>query len=283
MGQPGPLAGVFDGLAPDSGIAELLHELPVKLVADIFDRALVPDDQRFFEIRIFTNGFHVHPHEPETVVDRILEFLGVITGCRRDHDRGTAEPFGYVVLDLEIPFLVHEVYLVDGNECRDVHPVALHGIDEIVLRRIPAYQDVGVHHLRFGEDRTHFLDLQVQRADRVETDTAMRGFLDGDIRFPDIDPDTGVVEFLDEDIEMPFVEDVYKDNDYIGTADNRDHFLAPALAHGCTGNKSWDIEELDLGSLVLEGTGNYGKGGERVRGNSACGAGQLVEERALTG
>src|SRR5208337_3350229 len=122
-----------------------------------------------------------------------------------------------------------------------------------------------------------------ERPDRREPDAAHRGFLDGDIGFRDVDTDARVVEFLDEDVYVLAVEDIHEDDDDVGAPHDADDFLAPALAHGGTGNQSGDIEQLDLRALVFERAGHYGEGGERICGDSALGAGELVEERAFTG
>jgi len=256
MGQANPLARVLDGLAPDPGIPEFLCKVPVELVTDILDRAAGSDDERFIEICLATMRFEVHPHEPEAVIDRILCLFKVIPGSSRDHQGRAAEPFGNVMLDLKETFLVHEIDLVDRNERRDVDAVALDGVDEVVLRCVPADQDVGVHHLALGKDRPDFLDIKIERPHRVEPDAAMGALLDGDVGFRDIDPYPGIVEFLDEHIEVPLVEDVHENNDNICPADHRDDFLATPFSHRSACDETGDIEQLDLCPLVFKGTGN---------------------------
>ena len=54
---------------------------------------------------------------------------------------------------------------------------------------------------------------------------------------------------------MLAVEDIDEDDDDVGAPHDADNFLAPALAHGGAGDKSRDIEQLDLRTLVLEGAG----------------------------
>ena len=76
--QAHPLAAVLHGSSPDAGIPEPAHEVPVELGADRLDRAPCPDDQRLFEIGLAALGLEVDTHEPEAVVDRILELLDVV-------------------------------------------------------------------------------------------------------------------------------------------------------------------------------------------------------------
>jgi len=57
VGDADPLAAVLDRIAPDPGIAEPAHEVPVELVADILDRAPGPDDERHIEVGFLVLGF----------------------------------------------------------------------------------------------------------------------------------------------------------------------------------------------------------------------------------
>ena len=200
-----------------------------------------------------------------------------------DHQRRGAETILNVMLDIKESLLVDKVHLVDRDERRHVDPVSLHRIDEIFLRRVATDQNLRVHHLALGEDGPHVLNIEVEGPDRREPDTADRGLLDGDVGFRDVDTDARIVELLDEHVHVLAVEDVHEDNDDVGAPHDADDFLAPALAHGGTCDKSRDIEQLDLRALVFERAGHHGEGGKRIRGDRALGTGELVEERAFTG
>src|SRR5208337_5582854 len=78
--QAHTLAAVLHGLSPDPGIPEPTHEVPVELGTDRLDRAPDPAAQRLFKIGVAALGLEVDAHEPEAVIDRILEFLHVVPG-----------------------------------------------------------------------------------------------------------------------------------------------------------------------------------------------------------
>ena len=166
MGKAHPLAAVLDGFSPDPGIPEPAHESRWSSNTDRLDRAPRPDDQRLFEIGVATLGLEIDPHEPEAVIDGILELFHVIPGMGGDHEGGRSEPVRNIVLDPKVGLLVDEVDLVDGNERRHIDPVFLDRIDEVFLGRVAADQHLRVHHLALGEDRPHVLDVKIERPDR---------------------------------------------------------------------------------------------------------------------
>src|SRR5512136_3100281 len=82
---------------------------------------------------------------------------------------------------------------------------------------------------------------------------------------------------------MSLIKHIYKYNNNICTSDYANDFFAPPLTHRCSCNKSWNIEELDLCTLVLKGTRHDRECSEFIRSHGAVGAGEFIEEGTFTG
>lgn len=55
--------------------SELPNKIAVKFDADVLNGRIVLDDQRLFHVRLLPLGFEVDSHEPEVIVNEILEFV----------------------------------------------------------------------------------------------------------------------------------------------------------------------------------------------------------------
>ena len=75
MVQSHPLVVELGTRSPNSGKAELPHEITVELHTDVLHRGVVLDNERFLHVSFLALRLEEDPHEAEVIVDEILEFI----------------------------------------------------------------------------------------------------------------------------------------------------------------------------------------------------------------
>ncbi|KAI3481758.1 hypothetical protein L1887_55605 [Cichorium endivia] len=272
--------GELAALAVDEGILELVDEGAVDLVTDVFDRGALAHHQWIREVGTLAALLGVDAVHAELVPHDVLEIVDVEVGFDRDDDR--------VGLPGELVHLFHadRVDLVVDVEAGDVVAVAEHDIDEFVDGDVLPEHDVYVVHLVALEDGADhpLVDLGEREAHGLGDDDASGVLLaEDDVWLGLVEADADGLELLLEQRTVGvWLCGVEHDDDHVCGLGDGDDLATSTLALGSAFDDTGQIEDLDLGTLVLEHAWLTCERGELVGCGFGFRVGDLGEEARLS-
>mmetsp|Transcript_43004 Transcript_43004/g.91446 ORF Transcript_43004/g.91446 Transcript_43004/m.91446 type:complete len:363 (+) Transcript_43004:336-1424(+) len=280
MLPPTPLRLMLRALPPHPRVTELLHQRPVDPIAKLLHGrvALRVQYDRLVVIRYLSLGLGVYPHHVAPGPYLLHELLQIPLVLRRDGD-----VVGHLIQDVQ--FLDGErVDFVENVQHRDVRPVALDDVDELIDRDVlPQYDlgaadfellqhhaaHVGVHPLGLG----HHL-LVVYPARLLFGDAHVGGTL--------VDPYAEGEELLLDDL---FVREglagIEDDEDQVAGAGGGDDLSSPTLSLSSALDDPRKIQHLNSGALVLHRPRYASQRRELVRRRLAPRPRERRQQRAL--
>lgn len=273
-------SGELAALAVYERVLELFGERPVYLVTDVFDRGTLSHHQWIREVGSLSALFGVDAVDAELVPHGVLEVVNVEVLFDRDDDR--------VGLSRELVHLLHadRVDLVVDVEAGDVVAVTEHHVDELVDSDVLSEHDIDVVHLVSLQDGTDHLFVNLGECETHglgDDDTTGVLFAEDHIGLGLVETDTDGLEFPFEKCTMRVgLGGVQHDDDHVGGLGHGDDLSTSTLAFGSAFNDTRQIEDLDLGTFVLEDTRLACEGGEFVRGCFRLGVGNFGEETRLS-
>eukprot|EP00047_Mylnosiga_fluctuans_P001872 m.222272 g.222272 ORF g.222272 m.222272 type:complete len:496 (+) comp10733_c0_seq1:131-1618(+) len=269
---------VLDGRAPHQRVFQLADDRPVQPVAKVLDGVLfVAQHDGRLVVRQLALGLRVDAHEVEVLphlLEQVVE-VPLVVGGDRDTVRHLVD--NVQLLDGDLVDLVEHV---DGG---DVHAVALDDVDQLVLRRVIAQHNVRVVDAILAEDGLDRVEVQVRRRDhRRQVDAALLLAAERDVWRLPVQPDAEALELTLDDLLVPErLQDIKADEDQIARTRNCNDLATTTLAILGTLNDSRKVEQLDLGTLVVDDTGHGRQCRELVRCDLGVHAGQVRQERGL--
>eukprot|EP00160_Parvularia_atlantis_P021656 Unigene9472_Nuclearia_a/m.28918 Unigene9472_Nuclearia_a/g.28918 ORF Unigene9472_Nuclearia_a/g.28918 Unigene9472_Nuclearia_a/m.28918 type:complete len:389 (-) Unigene9472_Nuclearia_a:1-1167(-) len=207
-----------------------------------------PQDQPAGKVRVLAAPLGVDADQVQVLPDLLDQVVQVEVLGRADHDRvGQARQ--------PVHFLDgHLINLVVAVEALHVLAPPDDNVDKLVGRRVLADDDLSVEDLVLVQDHVDHLLVQVRELDRrVERDAAALLDLEVDVGWPRVEPDADVVQLLCQKLALDLaLARVNHHQHHVGRARGRDDLAAAALALRGALDNAGQVEQLDLGAVVLD-------------------------------
>lgn len=152
-------------------------------------------------------------------------------------------------------------------------------IDEVIDRAIIMHQDISVMDLILRQNILDYLLVQMgQGFGTVEFHASQFGRSNGDLRWTFIQTNANLLQFSADLHSMLFcLSCLQHHQDHVWILCHCDHLLSSTLAIRCALDDSRKIEELDLGVVVVDDSGDAGQCSKLVgcgEGSCVCDAGE---------
>src|SRR2546425_2210709 len=226
MLQADLLTGELSGRPPHVRVAEPASPVAVDRVAHHADIGAGLDDERVREVRLLPLRLQEDPHEPEGLVDLVLQASESDPSLRRNWHELPARELRLQLLDV---VRGDEVDFVHDDECRHIDPVSRQDVDQLVLRDVLSDDDRAVQISPLPADVRDQLLVELRQSHgRVDRKAAAPAPRKRDVCRLFVEPDPGEPQLVGEDVHV-HLEDVDPRQDEVAPArDGQD--LLPATA-----------------------------------------------------
>jgi len=160
------------------------------------------------------------------------------------------------------------VHLLDGDlidfvvdiQTGQIHTIGGDNVDELVLGAVLAEQHLGIEDLEGVQDGLdHFLVTARQGTGGIEAQATALLLLEVDVGLALVQPDAHAFQLPFEQLPMNiWLGGVQHHENQVGGTGHSDDLATTPLALGSTLDDSWQIQQLDIGALVLDDARNAG-------------------------
>lgn len=239
--------------APNEGRLELARDCPVQFVAEVFDAgaAAVEHNGRAvvgklaLRLRVDPHQVEIDPHHLQQIVE-----VPVVVGGDGHAVRNLVDHVQLLDADL--------IDLVEQVDARDVNPVALDDVDEVVGRRVVLEHDVRVVDLVLAQNRLHRVQIQLRLGHRrVQVDSAFVLLLEVDVGWLLVEPQAETFQLVFQQLlVMQRLQHIQHHEDQVACSSHCDDLPTSTLAVFGALDDSRQIQQLDLRAFVFDTAGD---------------------------